>query len=211
MAKRKKGTVAGEAATVPMIWGVVSDVRKRPLCMVSITDNNTVEGAADVLRCFTAPGNIQFQLGTIRKSVPSNTAEASGQHCPTQGDTAGKGILRDLRDGVIQCNILQLTAVGKGIFADACGAAQCHTFQRRSMVGVDVVAITADCGNGHAVIQADVINIAGEGIVSNHSRLAQIDILQADIVVESHFADLSIFAQCDRFQGCRIVKGIPEG
>ena len=125
-----------------------------------------------------------------------------------QGITACEGVLGDLRDIVIEDNFLHIPAVSKGVFADGLRAGQIHTLKGRCVVGINVLAFRADCGISHGIIDADIVNIAGEGVIADGGNLAQVNFLQACVVVEGHVADLGIFAQGHGLQTCCIGEGI---
>ena len=125
-----------------------------------------------------------------------------------QSNTACKGILRNLGDLLSQHHFLQVATVGKGIFADLRCRDQLHLLQLGSMVGVAVMAICGNSRVSHGIVYADIVDITGESIVSNRLDLAQIDLLQAGIVVECHIADFRIGTQRHFLQACRVGKGI---
>ena len=131
-----------------------------------------------------------------------------GQVNSLQRDTAGEGVLRDLGDGFIQANLLQLTAVGKGISTDALRVIQADGLQGRCVISIHVVTITTDRGILHGIIQADIIHIAGEGVFTNGNYLGQVNILQTRAVIECQVADGNIFAQSHSFQVCSAAEGI---
>ena len=145
-------------------------------------------------------GQVQLLQGiALHEGVVANGLDL-GQVDDLQSLTAGKGIHGDLGDTVIQHGLGHVPAVSEGILTDGSGAAQIDLFNGGSMVGIDVLAFGADSGISHAVVHADVVNVAGEGIVADGRDLAQVDFLQAGVVVEGLLADLGIFTQGDGFQ-----------
>ena len=117
-----------------------------------------------------------------------------------QADTAGEGIGRNLRHFGIQHHIHQLPAVGEGILADLGQAGQIQALNIGAVMGVDVLTFLADSGHSHAVVQANIVNVTGEGIIPDLHSPAQVDIPETVAVVEGHIADLGSVAQGDRFQ-----------
>ena len=117
-----------------------------------------------------------------------------------QGNATSKCILRDLGDGIIQNNISHFTAICKRILTDGSSRSKVDLLDLRTVVSVHILTFLANGCHCHAVIQADVIDIARESIITNGNSLGQVDILQVGVVVEGHVSDLSIFAQGDLLQ-----------
>ena len=76
------------------------------------------------------------------------------------------------------------------------------------MVGSHVLAFGGNSSNGHILIGADVVLVAGECVVTDPYSLAQINGLQSGTAVEGLLTDIGIFAQGDLGQLSMVGKGV---
>ena len=76
------------------------------------------------------------------------------------------------------------------------------------MVGVDVLALGADSSIGHGVVDTDVVNVAGQGVIADLLGLGQVNLLQVGGIVEGHVADVGTGTQSNGLQVCIAGEGI---
>ncbi len=128
-----------------------------------------------------------------------------------QAVTACKHILRQHSNSLGQRNIGHLLAVRESVSAQLCYIAQICNQDVRSKIGVLVPGLAVDhfyCGNGHILVDALVVHVAGEGVIADGNGLIQVNIAEVVTVIEGHIADLCVVAQSHSGQVCVAEEGV---
>ena len=113
-----------------------------------------------------------------------------------QAVTAGKYILGQNGDAGGQGHIGHLLTVREGILADLGHIGKICSENVGSEVGVLILGLAVhhfNSGNGHIFIQALIVNVTGECVITDGDGLIEVNIPQAVTVIEGHVADLCIF------------------